>query len=111
MTDSDIIITHAEMHALGREAEGVRFGDGSGYLGQLTVFHNLHCVVSFLGDTWNRFPEDPEDLTKSCTSNVFTDLYISTTISQILPERNINCSTPTTVGFGAPFQTNLRLDH
>lgn len=33
------------MRELGREAEGVRLADGSGYLGQLTVTHNLHCVV------------------------------------------------------------------
>ena len=44
--DSVIRITDQEMHAIGREAEGVRFTDGSGYLGQLAVFHNLHCIVS-----------------------------------------------------------------
>ncbi|KAI9786816.1 MAG: hypothetical protein M1839_005047 [Geoglossum umbratile] len=43
---SVIRITDQEMHALGREAEGVRFTDGSGYLGQLAVFHNLHCIQS-----------------------------------------------------------------
>lgn len=42
-----IRLTHDEMRALGREAEGVRLTDGSGFLGQLTVYHNLHCVVSW----------------------------------------------------------------
>ena len=41
-----IRLTQNEMRALGRESEGVRLTDGSGYLGQLTVYHNLHCVVS-----------------------------------------------------------------
>jgi hypothetical protein len=40
-----IRLTHDEMRALGREAEGVRLTDDSGFLGQLTVYHNLHCVV------------------------------------------------------------------
>ncbi|KAK1834734.1 hypothetical protein QBC39DRAFT_342707 [Podospora conica] len=44
LNHSMIRLTHDEMRALGREAEGVRLTDGSGFLGQLTVYHNLHCV-------------------------------------------------------------------
>ncbi|KAK0609411.1 hypothetical protein B0T14DRAFT_608188 [Immersiella caudata] len=44
LNHSMIRLTQDEMRELGREAEGVRLTDSSGYLGQLTVYHNLHCV-------------------------------------------------------------------
>jgi hypothetical protein len=34
-----------EMRRLGREDQGVRFTDDSGYFGSLAVYHSLHCIV------------------------------------------------------------------
>lgn len=34
------------MADLGRLDEGVRLPDGTGYLGTLNVYHELHCIVS-----------------------------------------------------------------
>lgn len=45
-TDSVVKFSEEEMKTLGRVDEGVRFTDGSGYMGELAVYHNLHCVVS-----------------------------------------------------------------
>lgn len=36
------------MEGFGRLDEGVRLPDGSGYLGTLNVYHELHCVVNYL---------------------------------------------------------------
>ena len=44
-TDSVVSFSHEEVSILGKENETVRFTDGSGYLGQLAVYHNLHCIV------------------------------------------------------------------
>lgn len=32
------------MRALGRENLGVRIPDGSGYIGTLNVYHEIHCL-------------------------------------------------------------------
>jgi len=40
----DIAIPENVMKDLGRLDEGIRLPDGSGYLGTLNVFHELHCV-------------------------------------------------------------------
>lgn len=34
-----------EVRAFDREATAVGLSDGSGYLGTLNVYHELHCVV------------------------------------------------------------------
>ncbi len=34
-----------EVRAFDREATAVGMSDGSGYLGTLNVYHELHCVV------------------------------------------------------------------
>lgn len=44
--DSNIRIPEVEIRRLGRLDETVRFTDGSGYFGQMTMFHHLHCIVS-----------------------------------------------------------------
>lgn len=44
--DTSIRVPLDEMIRLGREDQGVRFTDGSGYFGSLAVYHSLHCVVS-----------------------------------------------------------------
>lgn len=36
------------MERWGRLGEGVLLADGSGYMGTLNVFHELHCIVSRL---------------------------------------------------------------
>lgn len=46
LNNANIHISEDEMHQLRRTEQGVRLGDGSGYLGQLSVYHSLHCVVS-----------------------------------------------------------------
>jgi len=33
------------MKGLGREENGIRLPDGSGYLATIQVYHDLHCVV------------------------------------------------------------------
>ena len=35
------------MRFLGREDEGMRLTDGSGYYAQMAVHHNLHCLRGF----------------------------------------------------------------
>ena len=46
IADTSIRVPLDEMIRLGREDQGVRFTDGSGYFGSLAVYHSLHCVVS-----------------------------------------------------------------
>lgn len=38
-------ILPSEMHRIG--ADSLRLSDGSGYVGALAVYHELHCVVCF----------------------------------------------------------------
>jgi len=46
IADTSIRVPLNEMIRLGREDQGVRFTDGSGYFGSLAVYHSLHCIVS-----------------------------------------------------------------
>jgi len=43
-TDNNIRVSDAWVHRWGREHEAVKLPDG-GYLGMLSVFHELHCIV------------------------------------------------------------------
>ena len=44
-TVSNFRFSEDEMTRWGRIDEGVRLSDGSGYLGTLNVFHEMHCLV------------------------------------------------------------------
>ena len=44
-TVSSVRFSEDEMTRWGRIDEGVRLTDGSGYLGTLNVFHEIHCLV------------------------------------------------------------------
>ena len=43
--DANIRVPEVEIKRLDRLENSVRFTDGSGYFGQMTVFHHLHCIV------------------------------------------------------------------
>ena len=46
--DQNIHISAFELEQLGVPADkGVAFPDGSGYMAQLHVYHDLHCLVRF----------------------------------------------------------------
>ncbi|PVH87710.1 hypothetical protein DL98DRAFT_581719 [Cadophora sp. DSE1049] len=44
MRYANIAIPEQEIRRLDRLDESVRFTDGSGYFGQMTVYHHLHCI-------------------------------------------------------------------
>jgi len=65
---SNIVFSEDEMRSYGREEQGVKLTDGSGYLGTMMVYHELHCVkrlfqymnsdyyfpnISSIHDDWN----------------------------------------------------------
>lgn len=50
LTDQNIRISRAELaHFSGREEQAVEYPDGLGYMAQLRVYHDLHCLVSGTG--------------------------------------------------------------
>jgi hypothetical protein len=42
----NIVLEPEYMERLGRDEFGVAMPDGSGFLGTLNVYHELHCIVS-----------------------------------------------------------------
>ena len=53
MPDFNIRISEDEMKRLGKLENAIALPDG-GYFGSLTVYHQLHCVVSFhTARTWH----------------------------------------------------------
>ncbi|KAH7390059.1 hypothetical protein BKA64DRAFT_757038 [Cadophora sp. MPI-SDFR-AT-0126] len=44
MRYANIRVPESEIRRLDRMENSVRFTDGSGYFGQMTVFHHLHCI-------------------------------------------------------------------
>jgi hypothetical protein len=79
------------MRQLGRADQGVRFTDGSGYLGTLSVYHSLHCIVSLRSDcAWIPF-SDVEALTLPFTCpcrNVSITFSMLTTTGQTLQNQS-----------------------
>lgn len=52
--DQNIHISLAELrHSAGQEDEAVAFPDGSGYMAQLQVYHDLHCLVRLIASLWS----------------------------------------------------------
>lgn len=41
----NIRLSQKDVEAFGREKEAIAMSDGTGYVGTLNVFHELHCVV------------------------------------------------------------------
>ena len=50
--NDNIRLTKEELHKLNKTA--LELNDGSGYYGQMSVFHHLHCLVCLLS-----FPLEP----------------------------------------------------
>ncbi|KAH9214068.1 hypothetical protein DL95DRAFT_277392, partial [Leptodontidium sp. 2 PMI_412] len=44
LQNANIRVPEVEIKRLDRLENSVRFTDGSGYFGQMTVFHHLHCI-------------------------------------------------------------------
>lgn len=44
----NIRLSREDLKAFNRTEDAVQLPDGSGYAGTLNVYHEIHCVVSFL---------------------------------------------------------------
>lgn len=44
----NIRMSYDDLKAFGRQENAVALADGSGYVGTLSVYHEMHCVVSSL---------------------------------------------------------------
>ena len=44
--DMNVILSYQDVKAFNIEEDAVRLPDGSGFIGTLNVYHEIHCVVS-----------------------------------------------------------------
>jgi hypothetical protein len=44
--DQNIRLSLEDLKAFNRDEDAVQLPDGSGYIGSLNIYHEIHCVVS-----------------------------------------------------------------
>jgi hypothetical protein len=44
--DMNVRLSREDLRAFDREENAIALPDGSGYIGTLNVYHELHCIVS-----------------------------------------------------------------
>ena len=63
-----LLISEDDLRALGKLSDtSARFEDGSGYLGQLDVYHELHCLYASLDKIWSWCLADAIGITSANT--------------------------------------------
>jgi len=51
LTDMNVRISKEDVKHFDREENGVQLPDGSGYIGTLNVYHEIHCIVTTIRPT------------------------------------------------------------